>query len=84
MLTQTPADERPSMTIQEAATYIGCAASSLKTARCRGGGPPFYRGLSRMILYRRSDLDRFIASRRIEEVRHIPEASQGVGGLSKC
>lgn len=54
------------MTTEEAAAYVGCTPGTLTTIRSRGGGPPFYRGLSKRILYRRADLDRFIEAHRVE------------------
>ncbi len=60
-------DDRPSMTTEEAAAYVGCTPATLMTLRSRGGGPPFYRGLAKKVLYRRSDLDRFIEAHRVED-----------------
>ena len=61
-------DDLPNMTTEQAAAYVGRAASSLKSDRSRGKGPPFYRGLGNKILYRRSDLDAFVASCRVARV----------------
>jgi len=58
-------DNRPRMTTAEAAAYLNCAESSLKSGRSRGRGPTFYRGIGREILYRRADLDAFIESCRV-------------------
>jgi hypothetical protein len=63
---QVAHDDRPSMTTEEAAVYVGCMPATLTTLRSRGGGPPFYRGLAKRVLYRRSDLDRFIEEHRVE------------------
>lgn len=49
-----------------AAEYIGVTSGTLTQWRYRGKGPAYYRGLSREILYRRADLDEFIASCRID------------------
>jgi helix-turn-helix protein len=58
-------EEKPDMPTPEAADYIGNAPSTLKTWRCHGKGPAYYRGLGKEILYRKVDLDAFIRSRRI-------------------
>jgi hypothetical protein len=58
-------EDLPNLTTEEAAAYVGRAASSLKSDRSRGKGPAFYRGLGNRILYRRSDLDVFVASCRV-------------------
>lgn len=66
--------DRPTMTTEEAAAYIGSTPATLMTLRSRGGGPPFYRGLAKRVLYRRSDLDAFIAAHRVEAVTRGPAA----------
>jgi hypothetical protein len=58
-------DSRPTMTTAEAAAYLGCAESSLKSGRSRRRGPTYYRGIGRGILYRRADLDAFIEACRV-------------------
>jgi hypothetical protein len=58
--------DRPTLTTEQAAAYLGCSAATLTTLRSRGGGPPFYRGLAKRVLYRRSDLDLFIETHRVE------------------
>ena len=70
-------DDRPSMTTEEAAAYIGCTPATLMTLRSRGGGPPFYRGLAKRVLYRRSDLDRFVEQHRVEVLKREPLESAG-------
>jgi hypothetical protein len=59
-------DDRPRMTTKEAAAYLGCKASSLRTGRSRSWGPAFYRGVAKEVLYKKSDLDAWIESRRVE------------------
>jgi hypothetical protein len=56
----------PDLPPQLAGEYIGVTPATLKTWRCRRRGPAYYRGLGRQILYRQTDLDRFVESRRIE------------------
>jgi hypothetical protein len=59
-------EERPDMDENAAAAYVHSSPSTLKTWRSRGKGPAYYRGLGKEIRYRRSDLDAFIESRRID------------------
>jgi hypothetical protein len=57
------------LTPKQAATYLHLSARTLETMRTRGGGPPFAKygeGRSARVVYRRSDLEAWIASR----VRH--------------
>jgi predicted DNA-binding transcriptional regulator AlpA len=46
----------------DAATYTNIAVSTLCKWRCNMSGPPFLRAGSRKVLYRRSDLDKWLAS----------------------
>lgn len=46
----------------EAAEYLGLSPATLETLRTRGGGPPFVK-LGRRVVYRREDLDAWIAER---------------------
>jgi Helix-turn-helix domain len=50
----------------QAATYLGCTASTLKTYRSRKKGPAFYRGVAREVLYKPEDLDAWLRSKRID------------------
>lgn len=47
----------------EAAIYLRTAPSTLSKYRLYGGGPAFIRQSSRKTLYRRTDLDAWLASR---------------------
>jgi hypothetical protein len=58
-------DDKPDIPPDAAAEYIGVSSGTLTQWRYRGKGPAYYRGLSREILYRRADLDEFIASCRV-------------------
>lgn len=54
------------LTPKQAATYLRLSHRTLETMRTRGGGPPFAKygdGRSSRVVYRRSDLDAWIASR---------------------
>ena len=62
----TADDDRPRRTTEEAAAYLGSKASSLKTGRSRNWGPAFYRGVAKEVLYKKSDLDAWRESRRVE------------------
>ena len=59
-------EDRPNMGKDAAAAYIHSTPATMKTWRSRGKGPAYFRGLGKEILYRRSDLDAFIESRRID------------------
>jgi hypothetical protein len=48
---------------RKAAEYLGLSQALLDQARCRGTGPKFVRVSRTCILYRRTDLDSFLASR---------------------
>jgi hypothetical protein len=47
----------------EAAAYLRLSASTLAKMRCYGGGPQFARQSPRKVLYRRVDLDSWLAAR---------------------
>jgi excisionase family DNA binding protein len=51
------------LNVSEAARYTGLSEAFLNRLRCTGGGCPFYKVGTR-ILYNRSDLDSWLASRR--------------------
>jgi hypothetical protein len=68
-------DDRPTMTTEQAADYLGCSAASLRWGRSKGRwGPAFHRGISREVRYSKSDLDSFIKSRRIDPAATEQEA----------
>jgi predicted DNA-binding transcriptional regulator AlpA len=51
---------------RQAATRLGLSsARTLETWRCRGYGPPFVRLSPRLVRYRASDIDRWLAARVI-------------------
>ncbi|MCX4244272.1 helix-turn-helix domain-containing protein [Paraliomyxa miuraensis] len=66
-----PATHRPEpssdvLTPKQAAKYLYLSHRTLETMRTRGGGPPFAKlgdGRSSRVLYRKGDLDAWIASR---------------------
>jgi hypothetical protein len=51
------------MDAAEAATYLRSSTSTLAKLRCYGGGPQFIRQSARKVLYRRTDLDTWLAER---------------------
>jgi hypothetical protein len=53
----------PLMPTSAAAPYCGLAAQTLRTKRCKGGGPVFVVLSRNRIAYRRRDLDEWISSR---------------------
>jgi hypothetical protein len=62
--TATPAREWPeNMRPKKAAEYLGLSQAFLDQARCSGTGPIFVRVSRTCILYRKMDLDSFLASR---------------------
>ncbi len=62
----------PLFTEKETASYLRRSISSIRRGRKNGSGPEFIR-IGRSVLYRKSQLDEFIADRvtgRAGEVRH--------------
>ena len=55
-------DERTVLPTEHAATYLGLSPKTLETLRTRGGGPPFLK-LGRRVVYRKTDLDTWLAAR---------------------
>jgi len=51
------------LTVVQAATYLGLAVSTLNKWRCHGGGPVFIK-LGRAVRYRQEDLDQFVVDGR--------------------
>ncbi len=49
----------------QAARYLGLAPQSLRNMRCRAKGPAYHK-LGSRIVYRISDLDQYLAERRID------------------
>lgn len=56
---------KPYHSTSEAAVYTGWSESSFNKARLRGDGPPFSK-IGRSVVYARSDLDTWIAERRVQ------------------
>jgi hypothetical protein len=57
---------------EQAGAYLGVAGATLRDWKCQRIGPPFVQLSARVVRYRRSDLEQFIASRRVvPKVRSI-------------
>ena len=57
-------EHEPYITTPEAAQLLRLSPRTLEAMRCDGSGPPFYkagRGLRARVLYRQSDLERWLA-----------------------
>jgi predicted DNA-binding transcriptional regulator AlpA len=50
------------MSEPEAAEYLGCSGALLRLQRRLENGPRYYRLGSRLVRYRRNDLDKWIAT----------------------
>lgn len=48
---------------QQAADYLGVSHQFLEISRCKGGGPPFIK-LSRLVRYKKCDLDEWMNKHR--------------------
>jgi predicted DNA-binding transcriptional regulator AlpA len=46
---------------REAALLVGMSRDHLARLRCEGGGPPFAKPSARVVRYRRSDVDAWLA-----------------------
>ena len=55
-------EERTVLPTEHAAAYLGLSPKTLETLRTRGGGPPFLK-LGRRVVYRKTDLDTWLAAR---------------------
>ena len=51
------------LTTKQAADYLGVSHQFLEINRCKGGGPPFIK-LSRLVRYKKSDLDEWMNKHR--------------------
>ena len=60
------------MNTRQAAAWLGLSPRTLDAYRLTGEGPPFYR-FGRRILYRRRDLGRWAAARRMNSTSASPE-----------
>jgi len=52
------------ITVEEAASYVGLAKSTLDKFRCYGTGPAFLKISSRRVAYDTGELDRWLESKR--------------------
>ena len=58
--TKSDVPKRVWLDSEQAATYIGCSAGTLKTWRTRGEGPDYHVVNQRLVRYHISDLDAFV------------------------
>lgn len=56
---------------QQLADLLAVTRDALEQLRRRGGGPPFIRASPRMIRYRRSDVEAFVAARVEQPGREV-------------
>ncbi len=52
----------PLLNSDEAAEYVGLTNTNLRQLRFRGEGPDYYKPTERVVLYRKSDLDKWLES----------------------
>lgn len=55
-----------------ASAYLSVTRKQMEHWRSAGGGPPFSK-LGRLVRYRRSDLDEFMAARRVRSTAEVPQ-----------
>ena len=63
---------------RQAAAHLGVSTKQMEKWRITGGGPP-YSKMARAVRYRRSDLDAFMAERRVSSTREEGPKQEGVG-----
>jgi hypothetical protein len=63
MTTQTKMRTRRMVREPVAADHIGWAPATLRTKRCRGGGPPYHK-LGKSVFYDLDDVDAWLAEHR--------------------
>lgn len=68
-------NDGPDLNTREAAEFLSVSFGSMKIWRARDKGPPYYRGLKREVLYRRSDLIAFRESLRVTPGHDHKEAA---------
>ncbi|TFV92986.1 DNA-binding protein [Blastococcus sp. CT_GayMR20] len=64
------------LTLEETAALLRTPAATLRYWRHLGTGPDGFR-LGRRVLYRREDVDRWVAERQQAELRHRPSGAPG-------
>jgi predicted DNA-binding transcriptional regulator AlpA len=67
-LDSTIEPENPMLNTEEAAAFLGLKGPTLRDWKCQRIGPPFVQLSARVVRYRRSDLEKFIAARRVVPV----------------
>ena len=64
----------PLLNEQQAADYTGLSVHTLRTKRCRGGGPPFVK-MGRSVRYKLSDLNAWIEARTVANTSEDVDAA---------
>ena len=59
----------------DAAAYVGLAPSTLEKMRIQGGGPVFEKSGPKIVVYKISDLEAWLTSRRRTSTSDIGEAA---------
>jgi predicted DNA-binding transcriptional regulator AlpA len=67
------------LTTNEAAAYLGIAASTLSKMRLTGGGPIFLKLGFRRVVYDVADLEAWAASRRRQSTSHVAPPAEVKG-----
>lgn len=65
----------PMLNTVGAANYLGLSRSTLEKARLYGGGPKFYK-YSRLVRYRREDLDEWLSERLVSTTSEPKRSSR--------
>lgn len=68
------------LTTNDAAAYLGIAASTLSKMRLTGGGPVFLKLGFRRVVYDVADLEAWAATRRRQSTSHVAPPAQVDGG----
>lgn len=61
------------LTTAEAAEYLGVCVAYLESARVKGGGPRYAKISPRIVRYRRTTLDEWVASREVDSTSQAPK-----------
>ena len=67
--------ERPMMRRDEAADYLGISRSLLSKMAMRGDGPPMIRVSRQVVCYDPSDLDTWLAARKVTSTSEVIDAA---------
>ena len=68
--------KREYLNTRQAAQYLGLSKQQLELWRAKGGGP-LYTKLARIVRYKRSDLDAFMAKHRVSSTSEADDRRRG-------